>query len=69
MVPNLPAGAGPVHLSDVFGAPYEMLFDAARRGHTVLEVPMPSGLQAIERTAEGYFGGADPRREGIVLGD
>jgi gamma-glutamyltranspeptidase/glutathione hydrolase len=39
------------------------------RGHTVLEVPMPSGLQAIERTAEGYFGGADPRREGIVLGD
>ena len=50
-------------------------FDAATvqalktRGHTVLEVPMPSGLQAIERTAEGYFGGADPRREGIVLGD
>jgi len=28
---------------------------------------MPSGLQAIERTAEGYFGGADPRREGIAL--
>jgi gamma-glutamyltranspeptidase/glutathione hydrolase len=50
-------------------------FDAAtvqalkNRGHTVLEVPMPSGLQAIERTAGGYFGGADPRREGIVLGD
>jgi len=50
-------------------------FDAAtvqalkNRGHTVLEVPMPSGLQAIERTASGYFGGADPRREGIVLGD
>jgi gamma-glutamyltranspeptidase/glutathione hydrolase len=39
------------------------------RDHTVLEIPMPSGLQAIERTTTGYFGGADPRREGIVLGD
>ena len=39
------------------------------RDHTVVELPMPSGLQAIERTATGYFGGADPRREGIVLGD
>lgn len=39
------------------------------RGHTVQEVPLPSGLQAIERTAAGYFGGADPRREGVVMGD
>jgi gamma-glutamyltranspeptidase/glutathione hydrolase len=39
------------------------------RGHTVQEVPLPSGLQAIERTATGFFGGADPRREGVVVGD
>ena len=39
------------------------------RGHTVQEVPLPSGLQAIERTATGFFGGADPRREGVVMGD
>lgn len=39
------------------------------RGHEVREVDMTSGLQAIERTALGWFGGADPRREGIVLGD
>jgi gamma-glutamyltranspeptidase / glutathione hydrolase len=39
------------------------------RDHSVMEIPMPSGLQAIERTPTGYFGGADPRREGIVLGD
>jgi len=39
------------------------------REHAVTEIPMVSGLQAIERTAQGYFGGADPRREGIVLGD
>ncbi len=39
------------------------------RGHTVVEAPLPSGLQAIARTPEGWFGGADPRREGVVLGD
>jgi gamma-glutamyltranspeptidase/glutathione hydrolase len=50
-------------------------FDAATisalkaRGHAVTEIAMPSGLQAIQRTPDGWFGGADPRREGIVLGD
>ncbi len=39
------------------------------RGHEVREMEMTSGLQAIERTATGWFGGADPRREGVVLGD
>ncbi len=39
------------------------------RGHEVREMEMTSGLQAIERTARGWFGGADPRREGVVLGD
>lgn len=40
-----------------------------QRGHTVVEVELPSGIQAIARTPKGFFGGADPRREGIVLGD
>lgn len=39
------------------------------RGHEVREMEMTSGLQAIERTRKGWFGGADPRREGIVQGD
>ena len=39
------------------------------RGHEVREMEMTSGLQAIERTPKGWFGGADPRREGIVQGD
>ena len=39
------------------------------RGHEVREQPMTSGLQAIQKTPTGYYGGADPRREGIVLGD
>ncbi len=40
-----------------------------RRGAEVHEQPMPSGLQAIQRTPGGFFGGADPRREGVVRGD
>lgn len=50
-------------------------FDAASiqalkaRGHVVQEIDMTSGLQAIERRGAGWFGGADPRREGVVRGD
>ncbi|MCF8168327.1 MAG: gamma-glutamyltransferase family protein [Rhodoferax sp.] len=40
-----------------------------KQGHTANEVPLPSGLQAIQRTPTGWFGGADPRREGLVMGD
>jgi gamma-glutamyltranspeptidase / glutathione hydrolase len=39
------------------------------RGHDVLQIDMTSGLQAIERSPKGWFGGADPRREGVVMGD
>ena len=39
------------------------------RGHTVNEIELTSGLQAVQRTADGWFGAADPRREGIVRGD
>jgi gamma-glutamyltranspeptidase/glutathione hydrolase len=39
------------------------------RGHAVLEIEMTSGLQAIQRRGNGWFGGADPRREGLVMGE
>lgn len=39
------------------------------RGHEVQEIGMTSGLQVLQRTSSGFFGGADPRREGVVLGD
>jgi gamma-glutamyltranspeptidase/glutathione hydrolase len=39
------------------------------RGHDVVQIEMTSGLQAIERTPSGWFGGADPRREGVVMGE
>ncbi len=39
------------------------------RGHQVAEADMTSGLQALQRTPSGWFGGADPRREGVVRGE
>jgi len=44
------------------------------RGHEVREMPMTSGLQGIVRVplrdgGRGWAGGADPRREGVALGD
>ncbi len=38
------------------------------RGQRVAEADLTSGLQAIQRTPQGWQGGADPRREGIVMG-
>ncbi|PVZ39641.1 gamma-glutamyltransferase [Pseudomonas sp. CC120222-01a] len=38
-------------------------------GHEVTPMTMTSGMQIIQRTAEGWAGGADPRREGMALGD
>ena len=46
----------------------------AARGHTVAVVDINSGLQGIVRVRlpdgrPGWAGGADPRREGVALGD
>ncbi|MFI7193934.1 gamma-glutamyltransferase [Nocardia nova] len=38
-------------------------------GHQVSVDPQSSGLSALQRENGGWIGGADPRREGIVLGD
>jgi gamma-glutamyltranspeptidase/glutathione hydrolase len=37
-------------------------------GHDVRVIDMTSGLQGIRRTASGWEGGADPRREGVARG-
>ncbi|MGX7727479.1 gamma-glutamyltransferase [Rhodococcus pyridinivorans] len=38
-------------------------------GHEVSVAPQSSGLSALLRQGEGWVGGADPRREGAVMGD
>jgi gamma-glutamyltranspeptidase/glutathione hydrolase len=38
-------------------------------GAQVRELPMTSGVQAIQAMPGGWFGGADPRREGTVVGE
>ena len=67
-LPNFGSANGPTLLE-------EKRFPAATvealkaQGHDVREMNMTSGLQAIQRTPTGWFGGADPRREGVVMGD
>ena len=51
------------------GFPNSTVTALAARGHKVHQVPLTSGIQAIQRKDAGWSGGADPRREGVVLGD
>ena len=38
-------------------------------GHKVIARELESGLHIVERVPGGYIGGADPRRNGMALGD
>lgn len=67
-LPNFGSTNGPTLLENK-RFPAETLEALKARGHEIREMDMTSGLQAIQRTATGWFGGADPRREGIVMGD
>ena len=67
-LPNVAAFGGPVLLeSERF--PAATLQALRQRGHRVQEQALTSGLQAIQVRGQGLYGGADPRREGIVKGD
>jgi gamma-glutamyltranspeptidase / glutathione hydrolase len=71
-LPNFGSVNGPTLLEDKrFAAPTVEALKA--QGHEVREQAMVSGLQAIVRTQfhgqSGFLGGADPRREGIMMGD
>ena len=67
-LPNFGSLNGPT-LLEAKRFPPSTLDALKAQGHEVRELDMSSGLQAIERTPNGWFGGADPRREGVVLGD
>jgi len=71
-MPNLGNRNGPTELEA--GSVSASLADSLRaRGHEIREIDMTSGLQAIERRCDRagrctLAGGADPRREGLVIG-
>jgi gamma-glutamyltranspeptidase/glutathione hydrolase len=72
-LPNFGSRNGPTELERGQFAP-QMVEALKARGHDVREIDMASGLQGIVRVrlpngAPGWAGGADPRREGIALGD
>jgi gamma-glutamyltranspeptidase/glutathione hydrolase len=67
-LPNFGHLGGPVLLeAGRFGAAAQQ--DLQGRGHGVVQTELTSGLQAVQRTPDGWFGGADARREGTVVGD
>lgn len=66
-LPNFGSLNGPTVLEEK-RFPEQTLKALQARGHEVREMPLPSGLQAIEVTPKGFFGGADQRREGVVMG-
>ncbi|MYM65314.1 gamma-glutamyltransferase [Pseudoduganella sp. FT55W] len=71
-LPNIGSRNGPTELEAgrVSRAVVEQL---KARGHDIREYDQNSGLQGIQRRVVNgkleWFGGADPRREGVVLGD
>ena len=71
-LPNFASLGGPTLLEEKRFAPATVAALKAQ-GHEVREVNLTSGLQAILRArvdgASVLLGGADPRREGVVMGD
>lgn len=72
-LPNFGSRNGPTELERGMFSP-QTVEALKARGHEVREVDMGSGLQGIVRVrlADGswaWAGGADPRREGVALGD
>jgi gamma-glutamyltranspeptidase/glutathione hydrolase len=67
-LPNFGSNNGPTLLEDKRFPP-ETVQALRQRGAPVREQAMTSGLQAITRVPGGWFGGADPRREGTVMGE
>jgi gamma-glutamyltranspeptidase/glutathione hydrolase len=71
-LPNLGSRNGPTEL-EKGRVSDDLIAQLRAKGHNVQVMEQTSGLQGIMRTKidgkEVWFGGADPRREGIVEGD
>lgn len=66
-LPNFGSTGGPL-LLEAGRFPASTVDALRERGHDVREAPLTSGIQALQRTPAGWRGGADPRREGVVVG-
>ena len=71
-LPNFGSRNGPTELEQDRASP--ALVEALKaKGHEPRVMVQTSGLQGIQRSTKsgqpGWFGGADPRREGVVMGD
>ena len=70
-LPNFGSRNGPTELEANRASP-ALVQALTARGHELQLIPQTSGLQGIQRVVKGgypaWFGGADPRREGIVQG-
>jgi gamma-glutamyltranspeptidase / glutathione hydrolase len=58
---------GPTELET--GAPAGWAPALEAMGHRVRTLEMTSGLHGILRAPQGWVGAADPRREGVAIGD
>ena len=69
-LPNVGSRNGPTELEEGRVSP-SLIAALQARGHDVLIDEQTSGLHGIMRTRSGdaWFGGADPRREGVARGD
>jgi len=66
-LPNVVNRNGATDVEDI--APAALVDGLAARGQEVKVGPLNSGLHGIAVAADGLTGGADPRREGVALGD
>ena len=67
-LPNFGSRNGPTELEQG-RTPQAVIEGLKARGHEVLLNEQTSGLQGVQRNAAGWFGAADPRREGVARGE
>lgn len=67
-LPNL-TNRGRITEIEQVGDPAPLVQALTQLGHEAAPVVMTSGIHAIVQDERGLWGGADPRREGIAIGD
>ncbi|MFM5165279.1 gamma-glutamyltransferase [Aeromonas rivipollensis] len=67
-LPNFGSRNGPTELEQG-RTPESVIQGLKARGHEIVLSEQTSGLQGVQRNAGGWFGAADPRREGVARGE